>query len=113
MKSDCTMWILKSVTLGLWLFGFGTMAFLYFAIFRDLPSNSGVDIRLITWYTTRNPAWWTALVVCLALGYAVVRSWSAPVILWVVVLVTGLVPAGFLALFVALALRLRHVSQNH
>jgi len=88
------MWILKSVTLGLWLFGFGTMAFLYFAIFRDLPSNSGVDIRLITWYTTRNPAWWTALVVCLALGYAVVRSWSAPVILWVVVLVTGLVPAG-------------------
>ena len=47
------------------------------------------------------------------LGYAVVRSLSAPVILWVVVLVTGLVPAGFLALFVALALRLRHVSENH
>jgi len=89
------------------------MAFLYFAIFRDLPSNFAVDIRLVTWYTTRNPALWTALVVCLALGYAVVRSLSAPVILWVVVLVTGLVPAGFVALFVALALRLRHVSENH
>jgi len=31
------MWILKTVTLGLWLFGFGTIAFLYFAIYRNLP----------------------------------------------------------------------------
>jgi hypothetical protein len=82
-------------------------------VLRHLPqpaTNSAVDIRLITWYTTSNPVWWTALAVSLALAYAVVRSWSAPAILWVVVLVTGLVPAGCLALFVVLALRLRQVN---
>ena len=107
------MWILKSALLGLWLFGFGTMAFLYFAIYRKLLPNSAVSANLITLYTTHNPVWWTALAVCLALGYAIVRSWSAPPVLWVVVLVTGLVPAGFLALFLTLAAKLRHVSQTH
>lgn len=107
------MWILKSVLLGLWLFGFGTMAFLYFAIYRNLPPNSAVSVNLITWYTTHNPVWWFALVICLALGYAVVRSWSVPLILWVVVLVTGLVPAGFLVLFIVLVVKLKHVVQGH
>lgn len=107
------MWILKSALLGLWLFGFGTMGFLYFAIYRKLPPNSAVSANLITWYTTHNPVWWTALAVCLALGHAVARSWSAPPILWVAVLVTGLVPAGFLALFLALVAKLKQVSQGH
>jgi hypothetical protein len=66
------MWILKSALLGMWLFGFGTMAFLYFAIYRNLPPNSSVDYRLITRYTIENPVWWAALAGCLALGYAVV-----------------------------------------
>ena len=107
------MWILKSALLGMWLFGFGTMAFLYFAIYRNLPPNSSVDYRLITRYTIENPVWWAALAGCLALGYAVVRSWSAPPILWVEVLVTGLVPAGFLALFLTLVAKLKHLSQGH
>jgi len=107
------MWILKSALLGLWLFGFGTMAFLYFAIYRNLPPNSAVSVNVITSYTTHNPLWWTALAVSFALGYAIVRSWSAPPILWVAVLVTGLVPAGFLALFLTLVAKLKHVSQSH
>ena len=93
------MWILKSWLLGVWLFGFGTMVFLYFAIYRNLPHNSAVSVNLITALTIQNPVWWASLAVCLALGYAVVRSWSAPPILWIAVLVTGLVPAGGLALF--------------
>ncbi|SRR6266446_2960272 len=107
------MWILKSSLLGMWLFGFGTMVFLYFAIYRNLPPNSAVSVNLITALTIQNPVWWAALAVCLALGYAVVRSWSAPPILWIAVLVTGLVPAGWLTLFIVLVVKLKHVGQNH
>ncbi|HYW66614.1 MAG TPA: hypothetical protein VFB10_07905 [Candidatus Dormibacteraeota bacterium] len=113
MATNYTMWILKGTLLGLWLFGFGTMAYLYFAVYRHhMRPNTAVSINLITWYTTHNPLWWTALVVCLALGYAIVRWWPAPAILWVAVLVTGLVPAGWLALFLAIVMKLKHVSQS-
>lgn len=104
---------LKSALLGLWLFGFGTIAFLYVAIYRNLPPSSAVSVNLITWYTTHNPMWWTGLAVCLALGYAIVRSLSVPPILWVAVLVTALIPAGFLALFLILVAKLNQVSQGH
>lgn len=107
------MWILKSLLLGVWLFGFGTIVFLYFAIYRNLPPNSAVSVNLITALTIQNPVWWASLAVCLALGSAVVRSWSAPPILWIAVLVTGLVPAGGLALFIVLAVKLKQVSQSH
>jgi hypothetical protein len=107
------MWILKTALLGLWLFGYGTMAFLYFKIFRYMPPNSAVSANVITWHTTHNPMWWTALAVCFAASYAIVRSWSAPLILWVAVFLTGLVPAGCLVLFAALATRLKHASQGH
>jgi len=107
------MWILKGTLLGLWLLGFGTLARLYFAVYRNLPPNSSVDIRVITGYTIQNPFWWTALVVCLVLGYAIARSWSGPPILWFALLVTGLVPAGFLALFITLVVMLKHASQGH
>ena len=103
------MWILKSAVLGLWLFGFGTMVFLYFAIYRNLPPNSAVSVNLIAALTIENLLWWISLVVCLAFGYAVVRSWSAPPILWGAVLLTGLFPAGCLALFIVLVLKLKQV----
>jgi hypothetical protein len=106
------MWILKGTLLGLWLFGFGTLARFYFVFLRHLPPNSSVDIRGITGLTTHNPLWWTALVVCLVLGYAIARSWSGPPILWIALLVTGLIPAGFLALFIALLVKLRHATQG-
>ena len=72
-----------------------------------------VDIRVITGYTIQNPFWWTSLVVCLVLGYAIALSWSGPPILWIALLVTGLIPAGFLALFITLAVMLEHVSRGH
>jgi hypothetical protein len=106
------MWILKGTLLGLWLFGFGTLARLYFSIFRNLPPNSAVDIRLITSATTQNYLWWTALVICLVLGSAIARSWSGSPILWIALLVTGLIPAGCFALFIALLVKLKHTTQG-
>jgi hypothetical protein len=104
--------VLKSALLGLWLLGFGTMAFLYFAVYRNLPPNAAVSANLINSYTTHNAVWWTALAVCLAFGYAIVRWWTAPPILWTAALVTGLVPAGCLASFLALVAKLKHLSQG-
>jgi hypothetical protein len=40
------MWILKGTLLALWLFGFGTMAWLYFALYRHLRPNSAVSISM-------------------------------------------------------------------
>jgi hypothetical protein len=106
------MWILKGSLLALWLFGFGTMALLYFAVYRNLPPNSAVSVHVITSYTTLNPLWWAALVVCLVLGFAISRSWSGPLGLWIAPGVTGLIPAGFLALFLALMVKLKQASQG-
>jgi hypothetical protein len=96
------MWVLKGSLLALWLFGFGTMALLYFAVYRNLPPSSAVGVTVITGYTSQNPLWWTALVLCLVLGLAIARSWRGPLGLWIALLVTGLIPAGFLTLFLAL-----------
>lgn len=106
------MWVLKGSLLALWLFGFGTMALLYFAVYRHMPPNSAVSVHIITFYTTQNPLWWTALVVCLALGFAIARSWRGPLGLWIALAVTGLIPAGFLALFLVLTVKLKQASQG-
>jgi hypothetical protein len=107
------MWIAKGTLLALWLFGFGTMALLYFSIYRHMPPNSAVDIRVITARTTQNLLWWTALVVCFVLGYATARSWSGPIVLWIALLVTGLIPAGLLTLFIVLTMKAKQLSQGH
>jgi hypothetical protein len=48
------MWVLKGTMLGLWFLGFGTMAWLYFVLYRNLPPNSAVEIRIFTSLTTQN-----------------------------------------------------------
>ncbi len=107
------MWIAKGTLLALWLFGFGTMAYFYFAIFRHMPRNSAVGMSVITAYTVHNPLWWTALVLCLVLGLAIARSWPGPLGLWIALLVTGLIPAGCLALFLTVVFKMRQASQGH
>ncbi len=99
--------------LGIWLFGFGTMAFLYFAIYRNLPPHSAVGVTVVTGYTSQNPLWRAAAAVCLVLGLAIARSWSGPVALWIALLVTGLIPAAWLTLFLVLAYKLKHLTQGH
>jgi hypothetical protein len=49
------MCILKGPLLGLWLFGFGTMAWLYIVVYSHMPPNSAVGMSIITGYTTHNP----------------------------------------------------------
>jgi hypothetical protein len=101
------MWIAKGTLLALWLFGFGTMTWLYFAIYRRMPPNSAVSVHVITSYTTLNPLWWAGLVLCFVVGYAIARSWSGSLGVWIALLVTGLIPAGFLALFLVLIVKLK------
>lgn len=105
------MWILKSTFLGLWLFGFGTSLFLYFAVFRPVESNKATAMSAILIYTTQNPWWWVALVACIAIGCGLVRSWpgKTSVVVWVVLLVTAVIPAG---LFSLLAIILSKVKQS-
>ena len=107
------MWILKGTWLGLWLFGFGTMAFLFFTTYRNLRPSAAMGMSALAGHTIANPMWWTALVVCLVLGNAVARYWSGPRILWVALIVTGLVPAGFLALILTLTVRVMHARRGH
>ena len=51
--------------------------------------------------------------VCLVVGYAIAHSWSGPLVLWIALLVTGLIPAGCLTLFLVLVYELKHISQEH
>jgi hypothetical protein len=107
------MWILKGTLLGLWLSGFGTIAYLYLAIFRYMPLGSMINVTFLPHRTIQNPLWWVALVVCFVLSYAIARSWAGPTILWVGLLVTGLVPAGLLALYITMAVKLKQAAQGH
>jgi hypothetical protein len=106
------MWILKGTLLGFWLFGFGTLFYLY-TLYRPLQPQKAVSFNILTSHTIQNPMWWVALVVCLVFGYAIAYRWSGPPLLWIALLLTGLVPAGYLALVIMLAAKLKHVSQSH
>jgi hypothetical protein len=60
------MWIAKGMLLALWLFGFGTMALLYFSIYRHLPPNTAVEVSVFSARTIRNrlggaPSWSVSL----------------------------------------------------
>ena len=47
------MWTVKGMFLGIWLFSFGTIAYLYFALFRR-ASGGIVAADLVTYLTTHN-----------------------------------------------------------
>jgi hypothetical protein len=98
------MWIAKGTFLGAWLFSFGTIAFLYLAVLRNRPPHSAVSVNILTSLTTQNAWWWIALVACLALGCAIVRSWplTVPLALWITLLVTSVIPLGLLGLVFAI-----------
>lgn len=96
------MWMAKGLFLGIWLFGYGTIVMLYLTVYHHISRNTAVDARIITGQTIHNPVWWIAGVACLVLGCAMTRSWSGPLAVWIALVVTGLVPAGLLAVFVVL-----------
>lgn len=111
------MWVLKSLFLGFWLFGFGTIVFLYFAVYRGLSSGTAVAVSAsaITLHTTQNPWWWASLVACTILGCALVRSWpgKGSVVLWIFLLVTSVIPVGCFGLFYILSSKLKEAVIKH
>jgi len=98
------MWVVKGTFLGIWLFSFGTITFLYFAIFRK-ASGGMIGSDIIAHLTTRSPLWWIAGVACLTLGLFITRSWSGRPILWIALAVTELFPMGLLVMFLTLVAR--------
>ena len=92
------MWIAKGLFLGVWLFSFSTIAYLYFTLFRR-ASGGIVAADLVTYLTTHNPLWWTALATCLAIGLLITRSWSGKTVLWIALAVTELFPIAFVVVF--------------
>jgi len=104
------VWILKGSFLGLWLFIFGSFAFLYLAVFRNLRPNSAVGVTVLAGYTTQNPVWWAALIVSIVAGCLVTRSWPGKGWFWISLLVTFLFPVGLLGLFLAVIAKVRHAG---
>jgi hypothetical protein len=93
------VWIVKGTFLGIWLFSFSTIVFLYLVLsFGELLAGM-VDVALITHLTTHNPLWWTALATCLAIGLLITRSWSGKPLLWIALAVTELFPVAFVVVF--------------
>jgi hypothetical protein len=100
---------LKLAFLGAWLFGFGTIAFLYLAIYRHLPPNTAVaadtsSLTLRQRILSGGPRWWPA-------SYWVVPWWDRPrqgsAVLWGALGLTFLVPAGSFVVFLVIAAKLR------
>jgi hypothetical protein len=99
------MWILKGSFLGVWVFAFGTLAFLYLAVYRSLRPNTAVGLSVLVSYTTWNPLWWAALAVSIVAGCLITRSWRGKGWFWFALMATFLFPAGLLALILAVTIR--------
>jgi hypothetical protein len=104
------VWILKGTFLGLWLFAFGTLAFLYLAVFRNPRPDSAVGLSVLVGYTTWNPLWWAALAIAIVAGSLLAHSWPGQRWLWISLLATFLFPAGLLGAVLALAAKSRHAG---
>jgi hypothetical protein len=106
------MWIVKGVFLGAWLFAFGTITFLWLAVYRHMAPDTAVSIQVITSFTTQSPWWWASLIASFIVGCTLVRSWPgrSPIALWIFLIVTSLIPVGFLAFFYVISSRLKEVA---
>ena len=107
-----SLWIVKGLFLGIWLFSFGTIAFLYLELFRRLPPNTSVDVRNFSLLTVMNPSWWIALVASICIGMIVVRAWHIRPIVWAGLIVTELFPVALLTMFIVLVRRLKDVADR-
>ena len=107
----------KSVTLGkyrgmvtfkgtwfaFWSLSFGTMVYLYFALFSNSRPHTATGMSALTGYTLANPIWWIALIICLVVGNAIAKYWPVPRFVWIASLVSGAIPAGLILLILVLA----------
>ena len=103
--------IVKNFFLGIWLFSFGTIAYLYLALYRRLPPSTAVSPRVFAAYTTYNVFWWVGLVACFALAFVIVKSWPLKPYWWVALAVTELFPVGLLSLFLVLMFKVKEAAK--
>jgi len=106
------MWIAKGALLSFWLIGFGTMGWLYASVYRHLPASPAVSAGVLSFHTLRNPIWWAGVVACLIVSFEVAHRWSGPLGVWIALAVTSLVPAGALALFITLFVKVKQASAS-
>jgi hypothetical protein len=66
----------QGTLLGMGLFLIGLLGYLYIFFFRALQPNEAIDVRRIKAMTIRQPLYWIAFLVALAIGLAVVRHWQ-------------------------------------
>ncbi len=104
------MWILKGSFLGLWVFAFGTLAFLYLLLSRFSRPNTAIGLSVLAGYTTWNPQWWTALAILIVAGCLIARSWPGKGWFWIALMVTFLLPAGLLGLILGVVFKTRHAG---
>jgi hypothetical protein len=99
------MWILKGSFLGLWVFAFGTLAYLNLTFSRFSGPNRATGLSAIAAYTTWNALWWAALAILIVAGCLISRSWRGKGWFWIALMVTFLFPAGLPALILAITIR--------
>jgi hypothetical protein len=107
-----SLWIIKGLFLGLWLISFGTIAYLYLAVYRRLPSDAAVGIDVFSSLIIHNPFWWIGCTTCLAIGLFVTHSWSGRPALWIVLAVTELFPLALVAMFFTLVARNKEMIEK-
>ena len=103
------MSIAKTIFLGAWLASFGTLAYLYLAIYRKLPPNTTVSTSVFAASMTYNVFWWLGITACFGIAFMILKAWSPRPILWVALIVTELFPVGLLVMFLMLVARNREV----
>ena len=103
------MSIAKTTFLGVWLASFGTLAYLYLAIYRKLPPNTTASTSVFAASMTYNVSWWLGITACFGIAFMILKAWSPRPILWVALIVTELFPVGLLVMFLMLVARNREV----
>ena len=101
--------IIRGLFMGVWLFSFGTIAYLLLKGFIPTP-GSAFDIRTLYFLTVYNASWWLALVASLCVGLIVARSFRIGTIWWAGLIITELFPVALLTVILVLAGKLREVS---
>jgi hypothetical protein len=109
------MEIAKIIFLGIWLVSFGSIAYLYFRVYRKNPvpvTAVAVDPRVFTGLTIYSPWWWTGVVACFGVAFAVIRAWGGHPILWVLLAITELFPVALVIMFAILTAKLKQAMKR-
>jgi hypothetical protein len=66
------MEVVKTLSLG-WLVSFGTIAYLWLALYRRLPSGTAVAARVFAGYTVYSVFWWVGVTACFVITFPIIK----------------------------------------